>query len=127
MTDHIASVRAQAKREAELASSQRIKDSIQEWRDATGASGDAWPDDWELEFWHAGYKHGAYSVIEWLASRLTRESIAEELSKHHFIHGIGRSNSCHCGVQVGEFAEYRNHEADAILALFTEDLRAVDQ
>lgn len=59
----------------------------------------------------------------WAASRVTptREQIAEELSKHHFIHGIGRSNSCHCGAQVGEFAEYRNHEADAILALLNGD------
>lgn len=51
---------------------------------------------------------------------VTRRQIAEELSKHHFIHGIGRSNSCHCGAQVGEFAEYRNHEADAVFALFGE-------
>ena len=43
--------------------------------------------------------------------------IAEELSKHHFVHGIGRGNSCHCGARLGEFAEYRSHEADAILAL----------
>lgn len=48
---------------------------------------------------------------------VTRDNLSEELSKHHFIHGIGRSNSCHCGAQVGEFAEYRNHEANAILAI----------
>ena len=112
MPDHIAAVRAQAKRESELASSQRIKDSIQEWRNAIGANDDAWPDDWELEFWHAGYKHGAYSVIEWLASRLTREKVAIALAKRKARDWDSMSGA----MQIAAIhAEYPN--ADAILEL----------
>lgn len=121
MTDHIAAVRAQAKRESELASSQRIKDSIQEWRNAVGANDDAWSDDWELEFWHAGYKHGAYSVIEWLASRLTREKIATVLD-------IKGAQIGDCGHEPGDAMECGNgcwnlllDYADSILTLIIED------
>jgi hypothetical protein len=102
MSDHIAAVRAQAKKVAE----QHYPVYSQSGIDSALRASDI-----------GCFIEGA----EWVASRLTREKIAEELSKHHFVHGIGRSNSCHCGARVGEFAEYRNHEADAIMALLVAD------
>ncbi|NLA65115.1 MAG: hypothetical protein GX862_04165 [Leucobacter sp.] len=67
------------KRIAEEASVQRLKDSIEEWRKAIGSACGTFPDDWELEFWHAGYRHGANAMIEHQLSRATVSDAANEL------------------------------------------------
>ena len=66
------------KRIAEEASVQRLKDSIEEWRKAIGAAYGTFPSDWELEFWHAGYKHGANAMIEHQVSRATVPDTAKQ-------------------------------------------------
>ncbi|QIK63817.1 hypothetical protein G7068_11925 [Leucobacter viscericola] len=55
------------KRIAEVASVQHLKDSIAEYKAVTGI--EEKPSDWELEFWHAGYKCGALAMIDHQLSR----------------------------------------------------------
>ena len=89
------------------------------WKAGNTTLGVAPPDDmeaWENET--EGYLELARVALEAALAVVSEEMIADELKRHHFIHGLSRRNSCHCGVKVGEFEQYRNHEAQAILALF---------
>ena len=51
---------------AEAASAERLQASMAEYREVSGDEDG--PSDWDLEFWHAGYKHGAMAVIEHILS-----------------------------------------------------------
>lgn len=51
------------KRVAEVASVKHLEESLAEYRAAIDDPS-AEPGDWELEFWHAGYKRGALALID---------------------------------------------------------------
>ena len=101
MSDHIAAVRAQAKKEAER----------------------LWPSYRTVGFSGADDRQDAFiRGAEWLASRLTREKVAIALAKRKARDWDSMSGALHV---AAIHAEYPN--ADAALALLTEDLRGVDQ
>ena len=104
MSDHIAAVRAQAEKEALRIN--RIH------RENLG----------DNEMFDSAYALGFVNGSMWLASRLTREKIAIALAKRKSRDWDSMSGALHV---AAIHAEYPN--ADAILALLTEDLRAVDQ
>ena len=98
--------RESLKRIAEEASVQRLKDSIEEWRKAIGAAYGTFPDDWELEFWHAGYKHGANAMIEHQLSHATVPDAEAELAAIKArAEEVGQDEGWHIGGAWGDYGE----------------------
>ncbi|GAA1328720.1 hypothetical protein ACFSWE_09625 [Leucobacter albus] len=103
--------RESLKRVAELASAQHIKESIEEFKEVT--SPDNEPNDWEMEFWHAGYKRGALAIIDHQYSapmRVDEAKLAEVLLDHAMDFDQsprpagpkGSGYVCECGLEILE-------------------------